>query len=186
MASDQSFRNRVPGTIAGLAIVLAACSGGGQVPTATAPTVTPSPSVVVSAAADPIPSGTYVSQTIPVADVIALIKADTTLGAAQQATSLQEFNGHQTDIVTLDFQHGLFTESDAIDGGEKTVGAQASYAFPDSHTLVIQEQCCGLSTFTITSQPGGFSLKYKVGAPNAGEDVVGQWLYETSPFTLVP
>lgn len=181
---------------AGLALSLLGCSATtpAAAPTAAAPTtaaiatVTAIPGIPTPAAtaANPIADGTYVSGPIAVADVVARIKADTTLSAAQRATYLQEFSGLKTDIVELDFHAGRFTESDALDGAPRQVGARATYAFPDSHTLVIQEDCCGLSTFTITTQPNGFSLMYKAGSPNAGEDVVGEWLYQTSPFTLVP
>lgn len=180
--------------IVGLALLLAACSAGGA-PTATPGTAAPSTAVMPSligptpppASRDPIAEGTYRSQPIPVTLIVARINADTTLTDTQRTAALQGFSGHTTQTITLDFRAGQFTESEAFDGAPSEVGARATYAFPDDHTLVIQETCCGLSTFTITPTPGGFSLMYKAGAPNAGEDAIGRAaIYEIGPFTRVP
>lgn len=193
------------GSVATLVLILAGCSSGTTVAAPTASTTVPTTTAAVpyatseapataapvvsaaaSAGATPISDGTYRTQAIPIARVIAGIKADSALSADDKAQIVQGFSGHETEIISLDFSAGQFTESDAFDGGGLEVGARATYAFPDDHTLVIQEQCCGLSTFDITPVSGGFSLKYKAGAPNAGEDVVGQTVYESSQFTLVP
>jgi hypothetical protein len=183
------------GPIASLVMVLAACSSG---PAATAPPATAtSPSVSTgsptatasltpSTPAGPIAEGTYVSGAVTVASIIDRINADTKLTAAQKAAYIAGFADHKTQTASLDFRGGHFTESEAFDGGSFEVGARAAYAFPDDHTLVIQEQCCGISTFDVTTSPNGFTLKYRVGAPNAGEDILGQVLYESSPFTAVP
>jgi hypothetical protein len=203
-------RITVAGLVAGLALALAACSSGsaaGAAPTATAAPATPHtalPSIAASIAPpsaadtpsvasptpptshDPIAEGTYTSQPVAVTAIVARISADTTITASQQAAAIHGFSGYTTQTITLDFRGGQFVESEAFDGGPFEVGARASYAFPDDHTLVIQEVCCGLSTFTITPAPGGFSLMYKVGAPNAGEDAIGRAaIYEIGPFTLM-
>ena len=184
--------------VAGLAVTLLGCSRGtpttaptiattsGPTVAAASPSTAAGTSMQPSAPVAPIADGTYQSGTNLVSDVLARIKADNTLTASQKAHYEQGFTGHHSDVVRLDLHAGVFIESDALDGAPMSVGAKAAYAFPDSHTLVIQEDCCGLSTFTVTPQPNGFSLAYKAGAPNAGEDVVGRWLYGASPFTLVP
>jgi hypothetical protein len=192
------------GSVASLALILAACSNGTAAGTAPAATTTapvasvavPAPTVAqstgpsataaaTSVAVAPIPDGTYRTKAIPVSTIIARIKTDTTLTTEEQQ-NLQGYAGHRTDVIELDLQSGQFTESDSLDGAPFEVGARATYAFPDDHTLVIQEQGPGLSTFVITPTSGGFSLKYKAGAPNTGEDIIGQAIYESSPFTLVP
>jgi hypothetical protein len=186
---------KVLGPIAGLAMFLAACSSGpaatGAPPTSTPPSVaigspTATASLTPSTPPGPIAEGTYVSGAVAVASIIDLINADTKLTAAQKATTSAGFAGHKTQTVSLDFHGGQFTESDSFDGAPFEVSARATYAFPDDHTLVIQEQCCGLSTFDLTTSPNGFALKYRVGAPNAGETILGQAIYESSPFTAVP
>jgi hypothetical protein len=188
------------GPIASLALVLAACSSGLATtapPTTTPPTTTASPSAVIgsptptaslapSTPAGPIAEGTYVSSAVTVATIIARINADTKLTAAQKATDIEAFAGHKTQTASLDFHGGRFTESDSFDGAPLQVDVRAIYAFPDDHTLVIQEQGPGVSTFDVTTSPNGFTLKYRVGAPNAGEDILGQVLYESTPFTPVP
>lgn len=180
--------------LAALAIVLGACAAGPTL--TTAPTSSPAPTVLAtliatsstapSAAPGPIAEGTYQSGAVPIKTIIAKIDADTDLTAAEKASDAAGFGGHQTQAVELTFQSGQFTEASAFDGGAFEVGARATYAFPDDHTLVIQEQCCGISTFDLTPGPNTFTLKYRVGAPNAGEDILGQTIYELTPFALVP
>jgi hypothetical protein len=65
------------------------------------------------------------------------------------------------------------------------VGSRATYAFPDDHTIVLQESCCGLTTFEVTLVPGGFRLK---APPQTKEEdkMVGAILFETGAFTRVP
>jgi len=180
--------------LAALAIILAACSAGPsltQAPSSTpgltaGATATATSSALPSVAAGPIAEGTYRSETVAVATIIAKINADTTLTAAQKTAAIQGFSGHQTSVVSLDFHNGQFTESSSFDGAPLEVGARATYAFPDDHTLVIQEACCGISTFDLTTGPSSFMLKYRANALNAGEDIIGQTIYELSPFTLVP
>jgi hypothetical protein len=175
--------------IAGLAMFVGACSSG-LAPTGT-PATTTSPAVATSsptasASAGPIAEGHYVSGATAVASIIDRINADTKLTAAQKATYIADFAGHKTQTVSLDFHAGQFTESDAFDGAALVGDVHATYAFPDDHTLVIQEQGPGISTFDVTTSANGFALKYRVGAPNAGEDILGQAIYESSPFTAVP
>jgi hypothetical protein len=200
-------RSSILGSVATLVLILAGCSNGTAAGTAGAATTNappasvavPAPTVAGSAgisgssataaaasvAVAPIPDGTYRTKAIPVAVIVARIKTDTSL-TADETANLQGFAGHKTDTIEIDLQSGQFTESDSLDGAPFEVGARATYAFPDDHTLVIQEQGPGLSTFVITPTSGGFSLKYKAGAPNTGEDIIGQAIYESSPFTLVP
>ena len=148
---------------------------------ATTPVASPEPSMV-----NPIADGIYRTGTIQVSAIIARIDADATLTKDQKAGYISGFTGHKTEAFSIEFGAGAFTEADSLDGSPFQTGATATFAFPDRQTLVIQEDCCGLSTFVVTVQAHGFALKYKAGAPNAGEDIIGQAIYETSPFTLVP
>jgi hypothetical protein len=180
--------------VAALTIIVGACSATPAVSplrtTAPLPTVFATPtairSPVASMAAGPIAEGTYRSQAVPVSSIVARINADTTLTAAEKANATKTFAGHPTQTIELTFSEGQFTASETFDSGQFEVGARATYAFPDSHTLVIQEQCCGISTFDLTTAANSFTLKYRVGAPNAGEDAVGQTVYELRRFTAVP
>jgi len=88
-----------------------------------------------------------------VAAVNALINADTKLTAAEKTDIIEnafELGLHKTFIVTLEFSHGQYTEYQGFDGATGEVGSRATYAFPDDHTLVIEEPCCGISTFDVT------------------------------------
>ena len=188
MDTNRPIKKRVLAAItAALAIILAACSSGATSRSSTiTATVAPSASAAPSAAAGPIPDGTYVTKAIPIPTIVARINADVVLTAAQKAGYAQAFAGHKTEMIWLDFHAGQFTEREAFDGATPDVGARATFAFPDGQTLVIQEECCGLSTFVIAVRQDGFSLRYKAGAPNAGENILGQAaVYEPSPFTQV-
>jgi len=172
-------------SVASPAPIPTSVASSAPIPSATpSPAATVVPSVVT--ATGPIADGTYRTEPVPISAVLAHIEADKTLSTAEKAGFESGFKGHKTEIIELKLEGGLFTESDAFDGASFEVGAHATYAFPDDRTLVIQEQCCGLSTFTIKAVPNGFALAYTAGAANAGEDVVGQTVYESAPFLRVP
>lgn len=180
---------------ASLTLTLFGCSSGAPTaaPTAAPPSsvATVGPAIITAApttttSSSPIADGTYQSAPIDVAGAIARIKADKTLSSDDRTAFLEYFGGHQTLVVTLDLEAGQYTQSAGFDGAHPEVGSRATYAFPDASTLVLQEDCCGLSTLTITPRSNGFSLAYKAGAPNAAEDIGGEILLETQPFTLVP
>jgi hypothetical protein len=179
-----------------LVVAVAACNGAAPVnsssPAATATMVaTTSPanaSPAVSAAVMLIPDGTYAGPVQQVADVIALINADTKLSDADRANLIDkalEIRGHTTFAVTLDFRAAQWTESQTVDG-HSSVGGRATYAFPDDHTVLIEESCCGLTTFGVTPAEGGFSLR--VLPPPAAEvdKVVNHILFESGTFSRVP
>jgi hypothetical protein len=190
------FEPRSLGAIAALAIALAACSSA---PAATStPTVVPtspatasaSPVATPSAAAAAIADGTYVSRT-DVAAIKATINAYTKLTAAETADLLAVYSDHKTNLVRLDFHGGQFTEAEAFDGAAFEVGEHATYALPDDHTLVVQDQF-GITTFEITSSVHSFSLR-RTSAPDVGlygpskeDPLIAQILFESSPFTRVP
>jgi hypothetical protein len=175
-------------------MILGACSAGPGVttlptnshaPTALA-TLTATISAAPSAAAGPIGEGTYQSQAVPIATIIAKINADTELTDSEKASAAAGFSGHQTQVVELNFHSGQLTQSSAFDGAPFEVGDRFTYASPDDHTLVVQETCCGsISTFDLAPGANSFTLKYRTGVPNA-EDIIGQTIFELSPFTLVP
>jgi hypothetical protein len=126
-----------------------------------------------------------------VAAVKALINADTKLTTADKADIINnafELGLHKTFTVTLEFRNGQYTEHQGFDGDVGGIGSRATFAFPDDHTLVIEEACCGISTFDVTPRQNGFSLKVRSGAQVATEKdrIVGHILFESSPFTRVP
>jgi hypothetical protein len=164
----------------------------------TAPTTQPAAATTMptasaatpSASAQPIADGTYAAKPVDVTAIKARINADTKLTAAQKADIIDHtlgLDGHKTFVHSLDFHNGQYTELQAFDGAAGSVGQHATFAFPNDHTLVIQEVCCGISTFEVT--PDQLSFTLKVNSPaGAGEVdvIVGQILFESSPFTLVP
>jgi hypothetical protein len=176
-----------------LSVMAAGCSAG-TTPSQIAsespspiPTASPTPSVAPAL----IPDGTYATAPMDVAAVNALVNADTKLTAAEKNFILEdafELGLHKTFTVTLVFSHGQYTEHQGFDGAVGEVGSRATFAFPDDHTLVIEESCCGISTFDVTLTPNGFSLKVRSGDLVATEQdkVIGHILFESSPFTLVP
>jgi hypothetical protein len=193
--STRSRQTRALGPLAALALALAACASTPAA--ASPPQMTPAPSnppasVAPSAAPSPsavraIPDGKYLSDAVDVSHIIARINADMKLTAAQRAHAISGFSGHKTQRISLDLHGGTFTEFEAFDGAPFEVGARATYAFPDGHTLVIQEQCCGVTTFDVTPAQHGFSLRYRTYIAKDEEDaLIGKIVYESSPFTSVP
>jgi hypothetical protein len=181
-----------------LAFALAACSTGtagtnapAATPAATAITsASPAPSAVLSASPSAaqalIPDGTYSTASVPVSVSLAKIRAAKDLTAAQRAELLADFSAHTSQIVRIRLQGGQFTESDAFDGGAFNVGADGSYVFPDDRTLLLQEQCCGVTNFEVTPGGSGFSLRIRSQtAPNAEDGLLGVMVYENAPFVAV-
>jgi hypothetical protein len=185
------IRLRRLGPIATLGMVLAACSPGSvisSVPSRTsessAAASTPfATTASASAAVALIPDGTYVTASISDGVIVAKIKADTTLTAAQRATDLQAFTAHTSETFKITFQSGAFTQFEAWDGGSFEVGSRATYVFPDDHTLLIQETCCGLTTFDVTRDGSSFSLHVR---SQAMPDPLTRIVFESAPFTAVP
>lgn len=165
-------------------------TAGSPTPTATI-VVMPSQangSAAVSGATALIPDGTYAGPVQQVADVIAHINADTKLSDADRVDLIDtalEIRGHTTFDVTLDLRAGQWTQSQAVDGRSQ-VASRATYAFPDDHTVVIQESCCGLTTFGVTLAQGGFSLKVLTPLATEADKVISRILFETGTFTRMP
>jgi hypothetical protein len=151
-------------------------------------TAAPAPTSGPTSSAALIPDGSYKAASMQVADVIALINADTKLSAAQKTDIIESafvIKGHTTFAVSLDLHGGQWTETQFVDGvGE--VGQRATYAFPDQHTVVIEEQCCGISAFQVTLGERSFTLKVASTQGPTDEEgaLIGRILFESSPFTL--
>jgi hypothetical protein len=153
------------------------------------PTAAPSaipPTAVTTAAptAAPIADGTYAGPTLQVADINALVKADKALSADQIANIL--YTG-TTVAFTLHLRGGEYQQGQISDGGADEVGSFGTFAFPDAHTLVLEENA-GLSvnTFTITFTADGFTLKRTDTSTDAEDILRTKIFWESGPFTLRP
>jgi hypothetical protein len=195
--STRSRATRALSAIAALAIALAACSPAPATttspPASVAPTTLASapPAATASASTAVIPDGTYAAAPMDVAAIKALVNADTKLTAAEKKDIIEnsfDLGSHKTVTVTLEFQAGQWTQHQGFDGAMGGIGSRATYAFPDDHTLVIEESCCGISTLDVTPAQNGFSLKVRSGAFVSTEvdTIVTHILFESSPFTRVP
>jgi hypothetical protein len=201
--SSANARANMLAPIAVAAMVLAACSSaappaappsalasGGT--SSAAPTSAPvSTSLAPSPMAphQPIADGTYVSKPLDVKALIARIRADKKLTEAQRnhlISNAFELPGHKTFDVSLWFQAGNWVEEQGFDGAPGEIGARGTYAFPDDHTLVMEDPCCGTTTFDIAVSGNSFTLK-RTSAPADEEDrFAGHELFESSPFILAP
>jgi hypothetical protein len=195
--STRSREIRALSAIAALAIALASCSpapASTTAPTASlAPTTLTSapPAATASASTALIPDGRYASAPMDVASIYALINADKKLTVAEKDKIIKnafELGSQKTFTVTLEFHDGQWKEYQGFDGAVGEVGDSATYAFPDDHTLVIEESCCGISTLDVTPAQNGFSLKVRSGAFVSTEvdTIITHILFESSPFTRVP
>jgi hypothetical protein len=186
-----------------LAFAVAACGTGAA--TSPASPVTPVPPASEAAAGTPgtataspaasqgpvaIAPGTYMTAAVPVADVRAAIESDDKLTADEKTTiidSMFGLDGHKTVVYSLTLQAGSWTESESYDGGAFRVGSRATYAFPDDHTVVISEVCCGLTTFAVTPDGAGFKLARVSGTQNTEVDkITGAIIFESRPFQPTP
>jgi hypothetical protein len=178
------------GSIAILSIALAACSTGAALtaaPTGRAAPVSAAPTASIAAPA--IPDGTYVGPTQQVADLIALIDA-TNLTAAQKTDLIDNalaIKGHATYAVSLDLHGGQYAQGQIVDGGTIEVGSRGTYAFPDRHTLLMEESGgASTNTFEVTSTATGFTLRRTSQAGDAVDVMITKIFWESGPFTPVP
>jgi hypothetical protein len=194
--STRSRETRALSAIAAVAIALAACSPAPASTTAPAASVAPTtlasapPATPASASTGLIPDGTYASAPMDVASIYALINADKKLTVAEKDKIIKdafELDSQKTLTVTLEFHEGQYTEHQGFDGAVGEVGSHGTYAFPDDHTLVLEDSCCGISTLDVTPAPNGFSLKVRSGSFVSTEvdTIVTHILFESSPFTRV-
>jgi len=184
---------RLLGIVGALSVALGACSTGAPAtpspvasvaPTATMLATATAPSSILPAA---IADGTYATAPVLVTDIDARIRADTALTAAQMTDAIAGFSGHTSEAFRISLANGQFTEYESFDGGAFEVDVRATFVLPDDHTLVIQESCCGTSTFDVTKVGTGFALRYRAHKPlNAEDDLLGRIVYESAPFALVP
>jgi hypothetical protein len=117
-----------------------------------------------------------------VADINALVNADTKLSAAQKAE--MRFTG-TTFALTLHLLRGQYQQGQIVDGGAIEVGSFGTFAFADAHTLVLEENAgLSINTFDITLTETGFMLK-RTDTSTYEEDVLRTKIFwESGPFTL--
>ena len=104
-----------------------------------------------------------------VAALKAMISGDAKLTAAEKKDIIEgafALGSHKTFTISLTLENRQYTERQGFDGAAGEVGSRATFAFADDHTLVLQEDCCGTTTFDVTQRPQGFALKTtKMGVP---------------------
>lgn len=189
-------------SIAGLAIVLAGCSGS-MPSTALGPTASPLPSsspsqsavpsqLGPSPSASPIAYGVYTGQPILISTIVRVIKADKSLNATERAQMLKDTAGQTATTFRIRFEQDAggdrLIQEQSVDGGAWFQGDAATYAFSDDHTLVTQNSG-GTSTWAVTFVPGGFSLKaiWPADSPASAQDrLTVHFIYESSQFTRQP
>jgi hypothetical protein len=126
-----------------------------------------------------------------VAAMRAAINADSKLTAAAKSDLINNelaLDDHKTSLVYMTFALGQWTEQGSYDDGPREVGAKARYAFPDDHTLVLQESCCVI-TYRVTWSGKSFRLKRLSETTTLNEEteaIASRLLFETTPFTLEP
>ena len=65
------------------------------------------------------------------------------------------------------------------------IGSRGTYAFPDQHTLVMEESGgASVSTFELTSTADGFTLKLTSPAGDEVGVIITAIFWESGPFTL--
>jgi hypothetical protein len=145
------------------------------------------PSASSSSTAPPIADGTYVTPSIKVSDILAVIEADEALNAAQRTELIDVslgIRGRETFVVSLVLQNGQWTQHQAVDGVD-LIGSRATYSFLDADTLIVRDQV-GLGGFQITQVEDGFRLKALSPEPTEQDALTVRILFESAPFIRVP
>jgi hypothetical protein len=108
-----------------------------------------------------IPDGVWVSDPIPAAVVKSMIDK-TKLSAGEKQRALTEDFGWTASrkqlLETLTLDHGQWTESASWDGEPFSVGANGPYAFPDDHTIAMQDNV-SLITYAVSGNAASVRLK---------------------------
>ena len=162
--------------------------GGGPAASASLP-ASPSPSTSPAASVSPIADGTYALAPMKVADLTAMINADSKLSAAEKKFLIETafaMKGGKTFVVSLDLNRGRLVEHQAVDG-VVNVGTEGTYTIPDDQTLIVQERCsCPPTTFRLAVTGNSFTLQI-VNPPTKEADALpGRVLFESGPFTRQP
>ena len=146
-----------------------------------------SPTAAASTAAAAIPDGTYVTDPIPAATVIAAINGSKLSATDKQGLIGDGFglgNGSKTVAFKVTFADGSFSQSESVDGGAFEVGSKGSFAFPDDHTLTLQETCC-LTSYAIAWTGPALSLALRSDSTwtgNIADDIAPAIVYGGAPF----
>jgi len=130
---------------------------GGPEPTATATPLPASP----SASPPPIADGTYNLPPFQVADLTAMINADTKLTATEKTWLIETafgMKGKKTYAISLVFNRGRMIQRQDVDG-VVNIGTQGTVTFPDAHTMLFTEDCaCPPTTFKVTASGYSFTM----------------------------
>jgi hypothetical protein len=155
---------------------------GGPGPT---PIATPLPASP-TATPPPIADGTYTLPPFQVADLTAMINADTKLTAAEKTFLIDTafaMKGAKTYKISLEFSGGRMIERQDVDGA-LNIGTQGTVTFPDAHTMVFAEQCaCPPMTFRVTASEDSFTLQIVNPATKEVDALPQRVLFESGPFT---
>jgi hypothetical protein len=144
---------------------------------------------VPTAVAGPIAEGTYLGPTLQVADIVAMLDADSTLTPADRDAILDDIWGIRSKTtfrVSIAFAGGQFIEREALDG-QNLVGSFGTYAFPDDQTLVLTEfidNADVLTVFEVSVDGDSFSLHRTSPSHDVRDEFVTRKLFESGPFTL--
>jgi hypothetical protein len=161
--------------------------GGGPDRSPTPTVASPSPSP--SASSSPIADGTYVLAPMKVADLTAMINADTKLSAAEKKFLIDTafgMKGGKTLSISLDLNRGRFVERQDVDG-VVNIGTEGTYTIPDDQTLIFNEKCtCPPTTFRFAATGNSFTLQIVNQSTKEVDALPGRVLFESGPFTRQP
>jgi hypothetical protein len=162
----------------GAAIYLLVPSRGGPGGVAASPT----PSV-------PIPTGTYKTEPIPVADILARLDADTSISTADKPAVIDNVLGIRDGdhlVVTLHIDKTSFFLQYQTDAREPIVEDPWPMTIVDPTTIVVTSTCCGPTTYRVERSSAGFLLTPETAPQSAVEGFVRDVLFHSKPFTPVP
>jgi hypothetical protein len=154
-------------------------------PAATSAAATAGPVNGSSARTEPIAEGTYVGPTLQVADIVAVVNADTKLAPAQRTTLIKDvmgIDGARTITIRIDLHDGHWVQSETVDG-KTSVGSEATYSFSDDNSVVLREGNLGFSGWTVTPATNGFRLTHIDPPTDESDALVIHLLFEAGAYT---
>lgn len=160
-------------------------TGPGGEPTP-GPTASPAPTRLM---AGPLVFGTYQGPTLRVADIVAMVNADSSLTAADRTAIIDTFfevKDKATWSASIELRGGQLTQRQTVDG-TTVIGSVGRYAFPDDRTLIVTETIGGVDAvteFELAVDGDSFTLHRTTPVESALEEFVTRIIFESGPFTL--
>ena len=136
-----------------------------------------------------IPAGTYATEPMDVADILAQLDADQSLSEAEKqsiVTDVLVIDGRTTLTPNVLVRDNAFELRLSRDGGPLVQDTAFAVTWIDDQSFQVKTACCGRTTYGITWEADAFRLEARSPASGNVETFVRRILFESQPFAPVP